>query len=188
MRQTYTVSVGSGGAEEVPCLHTYHPNTRAATQHKTTYTQHSMHTPTGLGEANLQLTGMKAAIIVGLCTFLLAPLAASFLVSEQWRERVGTRCERAVASHVLGCVVLCTADPGYCLCVCVCATFQPTRPLNHHHPFCCLHTQTPFKVLARNSLFVVLSIATAVGPSIAISMFSYEFPTLIGTLGVGFGV
>jgi hypothetical protein len=35
-------------------------------------------------------------------------------------------------------------------------------------------------VLARNGVFVVLSLLTAVGPSIAISMFSYEFPTLIG--------
>jgi hypothetical protein len=40
--------------------------------------------------------------------------------------------------------------------------------------------QTPFKVLAQNGVFVVLAIATAVGPSIAISMFSYEFPSLIG--------
>lgn len=40
--------------------------------------------------------------------------------------------------------------------------------------------QTSFRQLARNAVFVVLSLASAVGPSIAISMFSYEFPTLIG--------
>jgi hypothetical protein len=34
----------------------------------------------GLGEANLQLVGLKAAIIVGACTFIIAPLAAAFLV------------------------------------------------------------------------------------------------------------
>jgi hypothetical protein len=40
--------------------------------------------------------------------------------------------------------------------------------------------QVPFKDLLRSSLFVVLSTATAVGPALLISMFSYEFPTLIG--------
>jgi hypothetical protein len=34
--------------------------------------------------------------------------------------------------------------------------------------------------MLRNSLFVVLSIASAVVPSIAMSLVSYEFPTLIG--------
>jgi hypothetical protein len=45
----------------------------------------------GLGEANLRLTGIKAAIIVGLCTFLIAPLAAAFLV------RLERACARLLA-------------------------------------------------------------------------------------------
>jgi hypothetical protein len=36
----------------------------------------------GLGEAAPQLTGLKAAIIVGVCSFMVAPLAAAFLVRE----------------------------------------------------------------------------------------------------------
>jgi hypothetical protein len=35
----------------------------------------------GLGEDNLQLVGVKASILVGACAFVIAPLAASFLVS-----------------------------------------------------------------------------------------------------------
>jgi hypothetical protein len=35
----------------------------------------------GLGDANLQLVGVKASILVGACAFVIAPLAASFLVS-----------------------------------------------------------------------------------------------------------
>jgi hypothetical protein len=38
----------------------------------------------------------------------------------------------------------------------------------------------PFKVLARSGLFMMLAITSAVAPSIGISFFSYEFPTLIG--------
>jgi hypothetical protein len=34
-----------------------------------------------LGDANLQLVGMKASIIVGVCAFIIAPWAALFLVS-----------------------------------------------------------------------------------------------------------
>jgi L-lactate permease len=40
--------------------------------------------------------------------------------------------------------------------------------------------QVPFRELLRSSLFVVLSIVSAVGPALLISLFSYEFPTLIG--------
>ena len=42
--------------------------------------------------------------------------------------------------------------------------------------------QVPVKELLRSSLFVLLSITSAVGPSILISLFSYEFPSLIGGL------
>jgi hypothetical protein len=45
----------------------------------------------GLGEANLQLTGLKAAIIVGASSFIIAPLAASFLVSAAQGGGVGGR-------------------------------------------------------------------------------------------------
>ena len=78
-----------------------------------------------LGEANLQLVGLKAAIIVGVVAFFIAPIAASFLV--------------------------------------------------------------PWKQLLRSALFIVLSICTAVGPSIGVAAFSYEFPTLIGERGLGGG-
>lgn len=36
----------------------------------------------GLGQDNLQLVGLKVAIIIGACAFVITPLAASFLVSE----------------------------------------------------------------------------------------------------------
>ncbi|WIA11159.1 hypothetical protein OEZ85_011296 [Tetradesmus obliquus] len=73
-----------------------------------------------LGEANLQLVGLKASILVGGCAFVIAPLAASFLV--------------------------------------------------------------PFRELLRSALFVVLATASAVAPALLISLFSYEFPSLIGGL------
>lgn len=40
--------------------------------------------------------------------------------------------------------------------------------------------QVPWKELIRSGLFVVLSISTAVAPALLISLFSYEFPSLIG--------
>ncbi|KAF8068175.1 hypothetical protein HT031_001861 [Scenedesmus sp. PABB004] len=73
-----------------------------------------------LSDANLQLTGLKASILVGACALVIVPLAASFLV--------------------------------------------------------------PLRELARNGVFVLLSIASAVAPALAISLFSYEFPSLIGGL------
>jgi hypothetical protein len=44
--------------------------------------------------------------------------------------------------------------------------------------------QVPFRELLRSGLFVVLSTASAVGPALLISLFSYEFPTLIGESSV----
>jgi hypothetical protein len=41
-------------------------------------------------------------------------------------------------------------------------------------------SQVPVRELFRSFFFVVLSITSAVAPSILISLFSYEFPSLIG--------
>lgn len=69
--------------------------------------------------------------------------------------------------------------------VCIRLTTAITCDVIFHCTFaglcpCVVVAQTSYKVLARNGLFVVLSLLTAVGPSIGIAMFSYEFPSLIG--------
>ena len=45
-----------------------------------------------MGEANLQLVGLKTAIIVGVCSFLIAPLAAAFLVSVKGGGKARGEC------------------------------------------------------------------------------------------------
>lgn len=45
-----------------------------------------------MGDENLQLTGLKAAIVVGVCTFIVAPLAAAFLVSARVSESLSVEC------------------------------------------------------------------------------------------------
>eukprot|EP00775_Hariotina_reticulata_P006158 gene6158-6395_t len=74
----------------------------------------------GLGHQNILLVGLKSAIIVGTCAYIITPLATSYLVP--WRE------------------------------------------------------------LLRSGLFVILSISSAVLPTVLISIFNAEFPVLAGGL------
>lgn len=71
----------------------------------------------GLTDENLTLVGIKAAIIVGACAYVIVPLVLMYLV--------------------------------------------------------------PAKTIMKNILFIFLSISTATVPSVAISFFSYEFPSLL---------
>jgi len=69
--------------------------------------------------------GLKSAIIVGVCAYIIAPIATSYLV--------------------------------------------------------------PRRELLRSGLFVILSITSAVLPTVLFSIFNAEFPVLIGELAVNIG-